>query len=415
VAVALATGSLAACGGSSTAGSSGSSGAKVDEVVIGMPSPLTGPGGAYGTPQAAGAQMVVDAINKNGGIKELGGAKLKLIVKDTKTDPTEASKIVRELAAQKVSAFVGPVLSGETLATKPLLEQLQIPAFTGVGDDRATQDNENGMIFRIQYATSVGAKATVEYLKKLLDDGTLPPVHKVGIVISSNPPGPSVTPVLQEGLTKLGIEATVLSYDPAQVKDFAPTVAKLQSEGVDLVMGYQSPPDATLFAQAVGGQSWRPPAGYLWTNSPVFTDALRKSAGDAVTGWVTAAFCQSLDSDYFPKETRDLSAAYEKKYGVTMPGSAATVGGTDVTIIADAIAKAKSADPKKIAAAARTLKFDTPKDSAYPYYMTPGGLDFNKSQDNTAMLIPFIQVTPDGSYDTVAPSEIADGKLQPLS
>jgi branched-chain amino acid transport system substrate-binding protein len=405
---------LAACGGSSDNGGS-SGGEKVDEVLVGIPAALTGPGAAYAKPQADMAQMVADAINENGGIKELGGAKLKLIVEDTKSDPTEAARIIREMAAQGVSAFVGPTLSGEVLAAKPLLQSLKVPAFTGSGDSRVTEDNKDGWIFRTSSNTGTAAEKTVDYISSLIDDGTLSDVHKVGIVSISTPPGTSVTPVVEKGLTDLGLETTKIEYDPTQVKDFAPTVAKLASENVDLVVGFQLPNDATLFAQAVAGQSWRPSGGFIFTGSPQFLDSFRAAAGSSVTGWVTSAFCPSLDSDYFTPETQQLAKDFEQKFGITVTGASANVGAANMTVLAQALATAKSADPADIAAAARSMKFDGPKDALYPYYMAAGGVDFDDNQENTALIIPFIQVTPDGGVATVYPPEVADAKLQPLA
>jgi branched-chain amino acid transport system substrate-binding protein len=387
----------------------------VDEVLVGIPAALTGPGAAYAKPQADMAQMVADAINKNGGIKELGGAQLKLIVEDTKSDPTEAARIIRDMAAQGVSAFVGPTLSGEVLAAKPLLQSLKIPAFTGSGDSRVTEDNKDGWIFRTQSNTGTAAEDTVDYISSLIDDGTVTDVKKVGIVSISTPPGTSVTPVVEKGLADLGLETSLIEYDPAQVKDFAPTVARLASEDVDMVVGFQLPNDATLFAQAVAGQSWRPPAGFIFTGSPQFLDSFRAAAGDSVTGWVTSAFCPSLDSDYFTPETQELAKAFEEKFGGTVTGASANVGAGNMAILAQALATAKSADPADIADAARSMTFDGPKDALYPYYMAAGGVDFDDNQENTALIIPFIQVTGDGGVATVYPPEVADAELQPLA
>jgi branched-chain amino acid transport system substrate-binding protein len=377
--------------------------------------PLTGPGSAYGKFQANGSQVVADAINKAGGIRELGGAKIKLLVVDTKSDPKEAARVVREMKGEGASAIIGPLLSSEALAVKPLLQSLQIPAFASAADARITEDNEDGWIFRQQASVAITAQETVDFIAASVKDGTLPPVKTVGIVATSTPPGSSISPILEKGLSGMGIKTVLLDYDPAQVKDFAPTVARLKQEEVDLVAGYQLPNDGALFAQAIAGQSWRPPAGFIFTNSPMFSDAYRQTNGQTVAGWVTSAFTPSLDSDYFPQATRDLAEQFKADNGVSMEGSTGSVGASGMAVVADAIAAAKSSDPKKIAAAARKLKFGSPKDSAYPYWMTSGGVAFDKNQDNVGAIIPFIQVTSDGGFETVYPAKIADGELKPVA
>ena len=49
------------------------------EIVIGAPASLTGGLGEVGARGAWGSQIAVDQINREGGIKSMGGAKLKLV------------------------------------------------------------------------------------------------------------------------------------------------------------------------------------------------------------------------------------------------------------------------------------------------------------------------------------------------
>src|SRR6187549_2301757 len=68
------------------------------EIVIGAPNSLTGGIGEGGQRNVWGLQIAVDQINKAGGIKALGGAKLKLIVADTTSDnPTQAASVTRRM------------------------------------------------------------------------------------------------------------------------------------------------------------------------------------------------------------------------------------------------------------------------------------------------------------------------------
>jgi len=54
-----------------------------DDVEIAMLVPLSGPWAEQGILEKAGAEMAVDDINQAGGIKSLGGAKVKLVSVDT--------------------------------------------------------------------------------------------------------------------------------------------------------------------------------------------------------------------------------------------------------------------------------------------------------------------------------------------
>jgi branched-chain amino acid transport system substrate-binding protein len=410
--VALAGALAVGCGSEDS--ESGGGGGSAEEIKIGLPAALTGPGAAFAKPESDGAQMVADAINASGGIKELGGAKIRLIIKDTQSDPTIAAKNLRELAQQEnVSAFLGPVISPEVVANKPLIQSLKIPTFTPSGDKVVTEGNENGYIFRTLSQTAKAAEETVAYIGDLVESGELEDVKTVGVVATSIPPGVSVSPVLMEGLPGVGLEPTLFEYDPTQVKDFAPLISKLRSANVDLVMGFQSPPDALLFAEAMNRQDWRPKGGFFWTNGAHFQDGFRKEAGDVINGWVVAGFSSNLESDTYSPETQQMAADFQEEYGVTMEGSGGAIGATFMTVAANAIAAAKSTDPEKIAAAARELNFTEPTGSTYPYYMLPGGVEFDEEQNNSAIVTPFIQWLPEGGFETVGPEDIATGELAP--
>jgi branched-chain amino acid transport system substrate-binding protein len=60
--------------------------AEESEIVVGAPNSLTGGLGEVGTRYAWGIQIAVNQINKEGGIKSLSGAKLKLVLADTSSE-----------------------------------------------------------------------------------------------------------------------------------------------------------------------------------------------------------------------------------------------------------------------------------------------------------------------------------------
>jgi branched-chain amino acid transport system substrate-binding protein len=103
------------------------------EIVIGAPNALTGGLGEVGSRGTWGMQIAVDQINKEGGIKALGGAKLKLIIADTTSDnPTQAASITRRMIDQEGAVvLLGAGASAMTLAAQVESEKSQIPLITG--------------------------------------------------------------------------------------------------------------------------------------------------------------------------------------------------------------------------------------------------------------------------------------------
>ena len=108
-----------------------------------------------------------------------------------------------------------------------------------------------------------------------------------------------------------------------------------------------------------------------------------------------------------------MAADWPKKHsGATIEGSTAATGASSLTVLVDAIAAAKSTDPKKVTAALRSLSFDKPQGSKYPYYMMAGGVHFNQNQDNEKLIIPWVQVNADKTVTTVFPKQYVTGDFR---
>ena len=77
-----------------------------DEVRIGIVSPLTGPAAKFGQAQKNAMTMAAEDVNNAGGIKSLGGAKIKLFFGDTRGEAdmgvTETERLItREQASTR--------------------------------------------------------------------------------------------------------------------------------------------------------------------------------------------------------------------------------------------------------------------------------------------------------------------------
>ena len=94
-------------------------------IKIGALFAVTGPAAFLGEPERNSAQMVVDEINKAGGVK---GHKLELIVYDTAGDATKAVSLATKLIKDdKVAVILGPSTTGESMAVIPVVEKEKVP------------------------------------------------------------------------------------------------------------------------------------------------------------------------------------------------------------------------------------------------------------------------------------------------
>ncbi|HEX3402800.1 MAG TPA: ABC transporter substrate-binding protein [Acetobacteraceae bacterium] len=102
------------------------------EAKIAMLVPLSGPWARQGILEQFGARMAIDDINNAGGIKSMGGAKLKLLEYDTGDSAEKAKDAAQRLLAQEpdVVGGFGCWLSTFTLAVTEVTERAELPWLT---------------------------------------------------------------------------------------------------------------------------------------------------------------------------------------------------------------------------------------------------------------------------------------------
>ncbi|NJC89010.1 MAG: ABC transporter substrate-binding protein [Desulfuromonas sp.] len=129
---------------------------------------LTGPAANIGIPTKLVAEMVVDKINKAGGIN---GQPLQLVIGDTEGDPAKATTIAKKFIYQdKVAAIVGPTRTGTGMAVKKLVEEAGMPTFMTVGGDPVIMGGEKlgpyTYVFKSPQRSSTAVKRLYAFLKE---------------------------------------------------------------------------------------------------------------------------------------------------------------------------------------------------------------------------------------------------------
>lgn len=195
---------------------------KEEPIKIGAFFALSGPAAPIGTPTKLVAEMVVDKINKSGGIN---GRPLELIVGDTEGDPTKALMVAKRLVEKdKVIALLGPTRTGTGMAVKPYIEEKAlIPVMMTIGGDPVIAGGKFGpyrWTFKTPQRTSVAVRKIYEYLKSQN-------IQKVGILTASDAFGKDGSEWLQKLAPEYGLEITA-------EEAFAPTDADMTTQLVKL-------------------------------------------------------------------------------------------------------------------------------------------------------------------------------------
>jgi branched-chain amino acid transport system substrate-binding protein len=135
--------------------------AEVAEYKVGAVFSVTGRASFLGDPEKKTAEMIVEQINQAGGIN---GTPLKLIVYDDEGDATKCNLQVKKLLEQdKVTAVIGPSISGLSLAVVPVFEQAQTPLISCAASYKIVHDEATGKpykwIFKVPQSDSLAAEA----------------------------------------------------------------------------------------------------------------------------------------------------------------------------------------------------------------------------------------------------------------
>ena len=308
-----------------------------DVVKIGMIQPLSGPNAVFGINSERGMQLAVDMINENGGIKSLGGAKLELIPADIPTPNTAAQATSRLISKEKVSGIVGHFASSATLGASEVTERMKVPLVTFAFADQITSRGYK-YVFQVTPKGTVFGADQFNYVYDMMKDHGEPP-KKIAIMYEDTAYGTTQAKGLRVAAKEKGVEIVVDEAYPLGITDTTPLINKVKSTNPDIIFPVSYFNDALLLIRGMRQQGIDVPAiggaaGYV-------IDDFRKGLGEYSEGIMSVA---SSNQDLAPT---DFVKRYKEKYGVFATHDAISHA-VAVDVLAKAIEKAGSKDPKKI-------------------------------------------------------------------
>jgi len=108
-------------------------GAQPRSVKIGVLHPVTGALAYSGQQCREGALMAIEDINKRGGIKSMGGAKIEALLGDAQSTPQAGTAEVEKMNEAGVAAILGAYASAICLATTQAAAKYNLPHVVDVG------------------------------------------------------------------------------------------------------------------------------------------------------------------------------------------------------------------------------------------------------------------------------------------
>jgi branched-chain amino acid transport system substrate-binding protein len=316
------------------------------EIVIGAPNALTGGLGEVGSRGTWGMQIAVDQINKEGGIKALGGAKLKLIIADTTSDnPTQAASITRRMIDQEGAVvLLGAGASAMTLAAQVESEKSQIPLITGsYADGIVTRGYKYTFKITPQGGSVWNWSMTSGYDMWKVVKGS--PPKSALIFMSNDAVGLVVQKVLPEHAKTLNLDVPFSQSFQMGLSDPSVAVAPVLRYKPDLIFLGGFTNDLILIIKALRGVGVTSP---IFGAGPAGTDSVGKGLGAAGDKFFAP---MAWNWDLKMPGNAEFVAAYKAAYP-TQPyppaneqlGQGYVVG----MILKQALEKASTRDPVKI-------------------------------------------------------------------
>lgn len=222
--------------GDDNSSSAPESGGSAEYVKIGVLLPLSGATSYYGGVQLDGIEFCVDYINKNGGIKSMGGAQIRLVTQDSAGDPETGVSAFEKLVEEGVVAVIGPYNSTVAAATAPLAIQYQVPYVIV----NATSENFMSVKNKYVYRTNTGSTdgdmmwdLVIKYLNGVRPDN---PTDKIAIVYDSGDWGTAAVQTWRSNAEAMGYEVVVDEAVSESSTDLSTLVNKIKAAETDLVI-----------------------------------------------------------------------------------------------------------------------------------------------------------------------------------
>jgi branched-chain amino acid transport system substrate-binding protein len=375
--------------------------AQSKEVKVALIAPFSGPWARQGDLMLKGAEMAVDDINAQGGIKALGGAKLKLVVIDAGDSIEKAKNAAQRMVAQETELVgcTGAWLSSFTLAVTEVTERAELPCLTLSYSDQITARGFR-YIFQTSPTGDEQAKQALPTIVKLAQSATGRAPEKVAIVMDNTAASVSFArPMREGGLAHYGMTVVVDETFTPPLSDATALVQKVRSARPDfLFLLTTALPDDKLLVEKLnefGLGRGRVPvvSNGAHIAAPEMLTALGK---DMVEGIMTVVGNWRITGE------EALLTEYKKRTGEPWMTQETVSTYGDMWIFKEALERARTADRKKVAAAIRSMDL-----TDGPARFFPGGrVKFDEKGRRVGAQLLIVQ-WQSGQPITVFPPDVA--------
>jgi branched-chain amino acid transport system substrate-binding protein len=383
--------------------------AQTKEVVIGVLYAMTGPTAQIGIDAVNAIKVVQDIVNtqhspinvplgKGGGLPNLGGAKIRIVVVDHQGKPdlglSEAERLITQ---EKVNALFGAYFSSVTNTASQVAERMGIPLMNADSSSPALTERGFKWFFRTTPHDGDFSLVMFDFMRDFEKEHNIK-FKNVAILNEDTQFGSDSAKVQEELAKRYGYEVVARIPFRTGTTSLDAEVGRLKAANADVLLPSLYTSDAILLTRTMRNLDYNSKliiaqdAGYT---DPKFIAEMGKDAVDAIT---RAPF--SLDLAAKKPLIPVINDMFKKLGGRDLSDVSARAFTGFITLV-DAINRAGSTDPAAIQKALQTTNIP-PDQLIMPWT----GVKFDqKGQNSGARAI--LQQMQEGAYVTVYPFELA--------
>jgi branched-chain amino acid transport system substrate-binding protein len=373
------------------------------EIKIGSVQPVTGPLTMIGQGQRKANLLAAKMVNDAGGIKSMGGAKIKVLLGDSETKPAVGRQEADRLIKEGASAIIGCFQSGTAMAIATLCEQRQKPFVMDVAAMDAITKKGYKYSFRVFITARGLVGGAVKYLREVTKAKHVMPKTAV-VTNTADPFGRAMSGGFLKFMAKSGLPIKIVDriQYPLGIQDLSTEVAKIKRAKPDIIFPISRPGDSVLLTRELYKQRVEL-MGIYAPGSPGWYETEVVKALDKLILYVlvNVPWINPLSPVY-----QKANAAFKKAYGDNLDTNSAYAF-TGMLVLADALERAGSAKADAIVAALR-------KTNLKDHPVLGGPIKFAPNGDNTGAMTGLIQVLPDPDplkrVKVVLPKKFAQAK-----
>jgi branched-chain amino acid transport system substrate-binding protein len=332
-------------------------GAQPKPVKIGVLHPVTGALAFSGQQCREGAMMAIEDINKAGGIKSLGGAKIEALLGDAQSTPQAGTAEVEKMNEAGVAAVLGAYASAICLATTQAAAKHNLPHVVDVGV--ADQIVERGLKNTFRFGPGYRKCAEIAMANlHVLNTAAGKPAKTVMIIHEESLFGSGTAQLLARELPGYGYDVKEVIKHANPTRDFNNIVLRMKALNPDIVIPANYYNEYALLVRTMQQQKVTPKAIYSVLGGAASSYKFVKEFPDAANGII------DCNHWFNPKDKR--SAELRKRVEARNLFYTYEIFNTytAMMLLADAINRARSADRAAITDALEKSSFS---DHFMPY------------------------------------------------